>query len=109
MVLRRHVRCACHIGRPAIREGSSQMSALSILLLVLGAAIGGVCAAAYRRRQDERTREQLKAISLDVLAQTGESLAQRADEARRAEEERASGEMAMRAHELKGLVGPVAE
>ncbi len=57
----------------------------------------------------ERLRDELKAISLDVLQQTGDSLAQRMTEARRAEEERAAGEMARRAEELKGLVGPVQE
>ena len=54
-------------------------------------------------------RDELKAISLDVLAQTGDSLAQRMNDARRAEEERSAGEMARRAEELKGLVGPVHE
>lgn len=54
-------------------------------------------------------RDELKAISLDVLAQTGDALAQRMAETRRAEEERASGEMARRAEEIKGLVAPVQE
>src|SRR5271163_3541578 len=54
-------------------------------------------------------RDELKAISLDVLTQTGDSLAQRLSDQRRAEEERAAGEMARRAEELKGLVTPVQE
>jgi DNA recombination protein RmuC len=54
-------------------------------------------------------RDELKAISVDVLAQAGESLTQRVAEARRADEERASGEMAKRAEEIKGLVAPVNE
>ncbi len=44
-----------------------------------------------------------------MLAQTGDSLAQRLSEQRRADEERASGEMTRRAEEIKGLVSPVAE
>jgi DNA recombination protein RmuC len=93
---------------------------LSILLLTAAALLGAAIAAALARREgrtredERRAREQelrteLKAISLDVLQQTGDSLAQRMAEARRAEEERASGEMARRAEELKGLVGPVQE
>lgn len=94
---------------------------MSILLLIVGLLLGAAGAVALGRRgararnEDERTqererlRDELKAISLDVLQQTGDSLAQRMTEARRAEEERASGEMARRAEELKGLVGPVHE
>ena len=52
---------------------------------------------------------ELKAISVDVLAQTGESLAQRIAESRRSEEERAAGEMSRRAEEIKGIVTPVRE
>lgn len=94
---------------------------MSILLLIVGLLLGAGCAVALGRRggrageeqrqaqERERLREELKAISLDVLAQTGDSLAQRMSEARRIEEERASGEMARRAEEIKGLVGPVHE
>jgi DNA recombination protein RmuC len=85
------------------------MSAVSFLLLIVGAALGGACAAVAMRAGRERMRSELKAISVDVLAQTGDSLAQRVAEARRAEEERASGEMARRAEEIKGIVGPVTE
>jgi DNA recombination protein RmuC len=82
---------------------------VSVLLLIVGVLLGAACAAALTRRSRERMREELKAISVDVLAQTGESLAQRVAESRRAEEDRASGEMARRAEEIKGIVGPVAE
>ncbi len=94
---------------------------MSIVLLITGLLLGAGCAVAFGRRgghardqarqaqERERLRDELKAISLDVLAQTGDSLAQRMSEARRAEEERASGEMAKRAEEIKGLVQPVHE
>jgi DNA recombination protein RmuC len=94
---------------------------MSIVLLIVGLLLGAAGAAALGRRgghareeerrtqERERMRDELKAISLDVLRQTGDSLAQRMSEARRAEEERASGEMARRAEELKGLVQPVHE
>jgi DNA recombination protein RmuC len=82
---------------------------MSILFLVLGALVGAACAALLLRRSRERMREELKAISVDVLAQTGESLAQRVADARRAEEERAAGEMSRRAEEIKGVVKPVQE
>jgi DNA recombination protein RmuC len=85
------------------------MSVLSVLLLIVGILLGGACAGVLSRRTRERMHAELKAISVDVLAQTGESLAQRMAEGRRAEEERASGEMARRAEEIKGVVGPVAE
>ncbi len=90
---------------------------MSILLLIIGLLLGAACVLALGRRgsrareegQREHLRDELKAISLDVLQQTGDSLAQRLSEARRAEEERASGEMARRAEEIRGLVAPVHE
>ena len=85
------------------------MSAVSLLALILGALLGGACAALALRRSRARTREELKALSVDVLSQTGASLAQRMADARRAEEERATGEMARRAEEIKGVVRPVQE
>jgi DNA recombination protein RmuC len=90
-------------------KGRERMSIPSVLLLIVGALVGGVCAAALMRASRARMRDELKAISVDVLAQTGESLAQRVAEARRAEEERATGEMARRTEEIKGIVGPVQE
>ena len=59
--------------------------------------------------EKRRLRDELTSISVDVLAQTGDSLARRLEEARHAEQERAAGEMASRAEEIKGLVRPVAE
>src|ERR1039457_6265343 len=84
---------------------------MSVLLLIVGILLGGACAVAFVRVNPsrERMRDELKAISVDVLAQTGDSLAQRLADQRRAEEERATGEMARRAEEIKGLVGPVQE
>jgi len=61
------------------------------------------------RRSRARLHDELKAIPVDVLAQTGESLAQRVGAARRAEEARASGEMARRTAENTGVGGPVQE
>ncbi len=82
---------------------------MSILLLILGVALGAACAAFLLRASSSRMRDELKAISVDVLAQTGDSLAQRLTDQRRIEEERASGEMALRSQEIKGLVMPVQE
>lgn len=101
---------------------------MSVLPIVVGLAIGALAGAAValaiarsgseRMREQlnaistdsrERMRDEMKSISADVLKQTGDSLAQRLADQRRAEEERAAGEMAKRAEELKGLVGPVNE
>jgi DNA recombination protein RmuC len=101
---------------------------VSVLLLIVGLAIGALAGAAValalarssraRLRDElqeisvsnrERMRDEMTAISADVLKQTGDSLAQRLADQRRAEEERSAGEMAKRAEELKGLVGPVNE
>ena len=104
------VRGDWHIdGSSNSRRVVNEMAVLSVLLLIIGVLLGAACAVALTRRSSARTREELKAISVDVLAQTGESLAQRVAEARRAEEERASGEMARRAEEIKGIVAPVSE
>jgi DNA recombination protein RmuC len=83
--------------------------AVSILLLIVGILLGSACAIAFVRPNRARMRDELKSISVDVLAQTGDSLAQRLADQRRVEEERASGEMARRAEEFKGLVQPVQE
>jgi DNA recombination protein RmuC len=85
------------------------MNVLSLLMLLVGVALGAAGAIALLRPNRERMRDELKAISVDVLRQTGDSLAQRVADARRAEEERAAGEMSRRAEEIKGLVGPVQE
>jgi DNA recombination protein RmuC len=78
-------------------------------MLIFGVLLGGACAIALARPSRERRRDELKSISVDVLQQTGDSIAQRLAEQRRAEEERAAGEMARRAQEIKGLVQPVQE
>ncbi|HTB71266.1 MAG TPA: DNA recombination protein RmuC [Solirubrobacteraceae bacterium] len=82
---------------------------MSILVLVVGILLGAIAAAALARPNRRRMRDELKSISVDVLAQTGDSLARRLAEQREAERERASGEMARRAEEFKGLVQPVQE
>jgi DNA recombination protein RmuC len=79
------------------------------LLLIIALAAVAVCAFVLLRPNRQRTRDELKSIAADVLAQTGDSLAQRLADQRRAEEERSSGEMARRAAEFKGLVEPVRE
>jgi DNA recombination protein RmuC len=85
------------------------MAALMLLGVLAGVLLGGAAAALLLRRSRRQMHEELTAISAEVLAQTGESLAQRAGDARRAEQERASGEMARRTEEIKGVVRPVAE
>jgi DNA recombination protein RmuC len=101
---------------------------VSVLLLIVGLLLGALAGAAVavtlarsgreRLRAEldeisaesrERMRDEMKSISADVLKETGESLMQRFGDQRRAEEERSAGEMAKRAEELKGLVGPVNE
>lgn len=104
---------------------------MSILLVAIGLLLGALGAMLLVRPNRERQRDELKSISLDVLRQTGDSLAQRLADQRRAEEERAAGEMARRdervatemarreeraagemarrAEEIKGVMGPVQE
>ena len=85
------------------------MSVASIVITAAGLLALAACAALLLRRDRERTRQELKAISLDVLSATSDSLARRVEEARRTEEARAAGEMAMRTEEIKGLMRPVQE
>lgn len=82
---------------------------MTVLLVILGALLGAACAVVLARTSGRRMRDELKSISVDVLAQTGDTLAQRLAEQRLAEQERASGEMARRAEEFKGLVQPMQE
>ena len=82
---------------------------LVIVGLAIGALAGAAVAGAFARAGRERMRDEMTAISAEVLKQTGDSLAQRLADQRRVEEERASGEMARRAEEIKGLVSPVNE
>ena len=85
------------------------MAALTVLAAVSGLVVGLVCAAVALRRGRRDAHEQLAALTNEVLARTGDSLAQRVSDARRADEERAAGEMARRTEEIKGVVRPVAE
>jgi DNA recombination protein RmuC len=82
---------------------------MTLLALALGLLVGAGCVALLLRAGGARTHADLQAISADVLERTGDSLARRLVEQRRLEEERASGEMARRAQEIKGMVGPVQE
>jgi DNA recombination protein RmuC len=82
---------------------------MSVLLLILGVLLGAACVLAFVRPSRRRMRDELASISVDVLARTGDSLAQRLADQRRLEEERSSGEMARRTEEIKGLVRPVQE
>jgi DNA recombination protein RmuC len=93
---------------------------MTVVLLIVAILLAAACGALLTRRRAEPSeqrrlaerqllRDELKSISSDVLAQTGDSLAQRLEDQRRAEQERAAGEMASRAQEIKGLMRPVAE
>jgi DNA recombination protein RmuC len=82
---------------------------MSILLFVLGVLLGAAGAILLLRPDRQRLRDELGSISADVLKQTGDSLAQRMTDQRRAEEERSAGEMARRAAEFKGLMAPMQE
>jgi DNA recombination protein RmuC len=89
---------------------------MNALLLIVGVLLGVAGALVLQRRggraregEAELLRDELKAMSLDVLQQTGDSLAQRLEHARHAEQERAAGEMALRTEEIKGIVAPVQE
>src|SRR5579862_5787160 len=107
---------------------------MSIVMLLIGLAVGAAAAAALlqgrvvteRRLREasesgharevgllEATREQLRTemagISTQVLSQTAASLNRELASARRADAERAEGEMGRRAAELRGLVEPVQE
>jgi DNA recombination protein RmuC len=85
------------------------MNALSVLLLTVGVLLAAACARALLKANRERRRNELRSISVDVLRETGDSLAQRLEQVRRTEEERAAGEMSRRAEEIKGIVRPVEE
>ena len=83
---------------------------MTVLLAILGVLIGALAAVVLLRRDSRRLREELKAISVDVLEQTGDSLARSVAESRRAEQERAAGEMAQaRPSRSRALVEPVQE
>jgi DNA recombination protein RmuC len=96
------------------------MGLVGVAVLVLGLLGAAALAVLLLRREQGRTRDELRALSLDVLGRTSDSLVQRAEEARRREEERAQallrlereraeGELARRTEEIKGLMDPVRE
>jgi DNA recombination protein RmuC len=85
------------------------IAVLLLLGILIGLIIGAAGAAAVLKPNRERARDELAAISADVLKQTGDSLAQRLADQRGAEEQRAQGEMASRTAEIKRLVEPVQE
>ncbi len=91
----------------------SHSEAVTIVLLIIGLLAGALAGAAgalaLARANREQLRDTMRSISGDVLAQTGDALAQRLADQRRVEEERASGEMARRAQAFEQLVGPVHE
>jgi DNA recombination protein RmuC len=82
---------------------------MTVLLAILGVLIGAVLAAVVLRRDTARLREELRAVSMDVMEQTGASLARSVADSRAAEQERAAGEMAQRTEQIKGAVAPVQE
>jgi len=99
---------------------------VAVLLLV-----GAACVVALLRRERERAHAEIERLTAELVAQTGDALAQRAEEARRAEwaqaeqvralereraeearradREHAAGEMATRTEQIRGLVDPVRE
>src|SRR5271167_1647641 len=58
-------------------QSQSEGRTMDIVLLIVGVLLGAACAALLVRPNRGRMRDELTAISVDVLAQTGESLAQR--------------------------------
>jgi DNA recombination protein RmuC len=77
--------------------------------ILAGALAGALGALALARANRQQLRDTMRSISSDVLAETGDTLAQRLTEQRRAEQERAAGESSARAQALAQLVGPVHE
>ncbi|HEY7836084.1 MAG TPA: DNA recombination protein RmuC [Solirubrobacteraceae bacterium] len=82
---------------------------MTVLLAIIGILIGALVAVVVLRRDSRRLREELKALSLDVMEQTSSSLARSVADSRSAEQERAAGEMAKRTEQIKGVVAPVQE
>jgi len=82
---------------------------LLLLGILIGLILGAAGVAAVLKPNRERMRDAMQSISADVLAQTGESLAQRLADQRGAEEQRSQSEMATRTAEIKALVEPVRE
>jgi DNA recombination protein RmuC len=85
---------------------------MNALFLTIG-ILAGIAVAVVLQRRGTRDRaslhDELRAMSVDVLRETSASLAEQVEQARRAEHERASGEMAVRNAELKGALTPMQE
>jgi DNA recombination protein RmuC len=82
---------------------------MTVPFLIIGILLGAIATALVLRPNRARMRDELKSMTVDVMAQTGASLAQSVAEARAAEQQRAAGEMALRTQEIRGLVAPVQE
>ena len=110
------------------------MGPMSIVMLIIGAILGGAFATAVllgrvrteRALRDaaqashanqrelleasrDQLRDEMKGISAAVLEKTAESLTRELEAQRRIDGERAAGEMGKRAEELRGLVEPMRE
>jgi DNA recombination protein RmuC len=82
---------------------------MTAVVAIVGVLVGAAAAVLLLRRDSERLRQELKALSLDVMEQTRSSLARSAAESRGAEEQRAAGEMDKRTEQIRGVVAPVQE
>jgi DNA recombination protein RmuC len=82
---------------------------MTILLLIIGIILGALAAVLLARPGRRRLNEEIRSISLQAIAEARTAFAQSVADSRGADQERASGEMALRTEEIKGLVGPVQE
>ena len=82
---------------------------LLLLGILIGLILGAAGAAAVLKPNRERMRDAMQSISADVLAQTGESLAQRLADQRGAEEQRARARWRHGPRRSRRLVEPVQE
>jgi DNA recombination protein RmuC len=82
---------------------------MTILLLIIGIILGALAAVLLARPGRQRLNEEIRSISLQAIAEARTAFAQSVADSRGADQERASGEMALRTEEFKGLVGPVQE
>jgi DNA recombination protein RmuC len=82
---------------------------MTILLLIIGIILGALAAVLLARPGRQRLNEEIRSISLQAIAEARTAFAQSVADSRGLDQERASGEMALRTEEFKGLVGPVQE
>jgi DNA recombination protein RmuC len=82
---------------------------MTILLLIIGIILGALAAVLLARPGRQRLNEEIRSISLQAIAEARTAFAQSVADSRGADQERASGEMALRTEEFRGLVGPVQE